>query len=90
MTEHFVIRVNIGDLIGRKITELQPFNYSIRFEQLFLRLLEEETGGLLCISHFHIPEIQLPLENCFFPMEIHCCCRLQVIMVENRLAELFK
>jgi hypothetical protein len=90
MTEKFVIQVNIVEFMDRKITCLETSNYSIRVGQLFLLVLEEETGGLLCITHFHLPEVKLPPNDWFFPVEIHCCCKRQVSTVEKRLAEIFR
>ena len=90
MTDKFVIQVDFFDLIGSKITQRKGSRYNINVGQLIFEVLDEEIGGLLCIEHFHIPQVEAPREESFFQVEIHCCCNFQKIAVRRRLAEIFK
>lgn len=91
MARRYYFELQISDYIGEKFFEHGDLEYRVNIINFFQRQLEEVIGGMLCITHFAVPEI-LPLINFddFTSIRIECCCADQCSLVGDRIKLLLK
>jgi hypothetical protein len=91
MQQSFIIEVRITDLIERHPTIIDNSIYHLDIIRIFENQLEEIIGGMLCLDHVNLPEIQ-PLKDFgdSWILQIACCCKIQSRLVEDRLNKILK
>jgi hypothetical protein len=91
MQQSYIIEIRITDLIERHSTIIDNPMYQLDIIIIFENQLEEILGGMLCLEHFNLPEIQ-PLKDFGdeWILQIVCCCKVQSSLVEDRLNKILK
>jgi hypothetical protein len=91
MSRIFVVEIRITDYLEKNYFKQDDPNYHLGVIDLFREQLELVTGGMLCLKHIHIPELQpLSTSEDGWLMKISCCCEIQYSSVYDRVKKLLK
>ena len=91
MARIFVVEIRITDFIDKSYFRPGDSGYQLNVIHLFTEQLEEIIGGILCMQHIKVPEIQ-PLDDAEngWVLKITCCCENQFQSVHERVNHLLK
>ena len=84
MEYDFVFKVRVIDFLTDSVL-LDDFPSAIGTLDKFKSRVEEDLGGLICVNHYHIPQISCYLEHRNWILIVGCCCQVQWREVENRI-----
>lgn len=92
MTHDYFLEVEFTDYVDKSLLKTPDGRmYQLNIFNLFHRQLEEIIGGMLCIHHFHLPEILPPfMSEDTWILKIRCCCPEQRRYIGERIDILLK
>lgn len=85
--DQYVIEIKLDDYVDSQLLNDNSPKHAAKFFELVYSHIEEELGGVLCLSHYILPLVKVKSLTAERTVVISCCCYEHIDIIRHRLTD---